>query len=115
MNTQFLSTLFIGIIVLWAIWAALSSRVRDGIIGKIIYSVVALAGWAIIQRSETFFITPSVAGVTFHCGLACAGIRHFFIVTWWVSVKGWLCRKLSCEHCLGAEGGITKSDRSKGR
>lgn len=113
MNTQFFSTLFIGTIVAWSIWAALSSRVRDGIVGKLIYSVIALAGYAIIQRSETFFITPTVAGVTFHGALACAGVRHFFIATWWAQVKVWMCKKLSCEHCLHQDDRAVKIERRK--
>jgi hypothetical protein len=112
-NTQFFSTVFIAIIMVWAIWAALSSRVRDGIFGKLIYSVIALAGYAIIQRSETFFVTPTVAGVTFHGGLALAGVRHFFIVTWWAQVKAWLCKKLSCEHCLHRDDRAVKVERRK--
>lgn len=100
MNTQFLSPVFIGMIVIWAIWSVFSRKVRDGVIGKLIYATIALSGYAIVQRSETFFITPTVAGVTFHASLACAGMRHIFMVTWWPSVKKWLCRKMSCESCV---------------
>lgn len=100
MSTQILSPFFIGLIVVWAIWSVFSRKVRDGVIGKMIYATIALAGYAIVQRNETFFITPTVAGVTFHASLACAGMRHIFMVTWWPSVKKWLCRKMSCDACV---------------
>jgi hypothetical protein len=95
--------------VVWAIWAVFSRRVRDGIIGKVIYAAIALSGYAIVTRDETFFLTPTVAGVTFHASLAMAGARHIFMVTWWPSVKRWLCSKLSCEHCLHS----SPEDRAK--
>lgn len=100
MTTQDLSTIFIGLIVLWAIWAVFSRRVRDGVIGKVIYASIALSGYAIVTRAETVFITPTVAGVTFHASLALAGMRHIFMVTCWPQVKRWLCRKMNCEHCI---------------
>ena len=111
MTTQFLSTFFIAIISTWAAWSVLSDKVRDGIVGKLIYAVVALAGYAIVTRSESLFITPTVAGVTFHGSLALAGLRHFFMATWWRAVKAWLCRWMSCEHCLHcdkAPGGVER-------
>lgn len=100
MTLETLSTIFIAIISAWAVWCALSGKVRDGILGKLIYAVIAIAGYAIVTRTETLFFTPSVAGVTFHGGLAMAGLRHFFMVTWWQQVKRWLCRKMNCEHCM---------------
>lgn len=111
MTAQFLSTFFIAIISTWAAWSVLSDKVRDGVIGKLIYASVSLAGYAIVTRSESIFITPTVAGVTFHASLALAGMRHIFMVIWWQRVKGWLCRTLNCEHCMRcdkAPGGIDR-------
>jgi hypothetical protein len=103
MDTQTLSTLFIGTIVAWAFWSVFSRKVRDGVIGKLIYAAIALSGYAIVQRSETFFITPTVAGVTFHGSLALAGLRHIFMVTYWVRVKRWLCSHIGCDNCVHSE------------
>lgn len=103
MNTQLLSTFFISIISIWATWSVLSHKVRDGVIGKVIYATIALAGYAIVTRSEMIIFTPTVAGVTFHASLACAGVRHIFMVTWWVKVKRWLCAHMNCEHCLSCD------------
>lgn len=113
MTTQFLSTLFIAIISTWAAWSVLSDKVRDGIVGKLIYAVVALAGYAIVTRSESIFITPTVAGVTFHGSLALASVRHMFMATWWAKVKVWVCRYLNCEHCLHHDDRRIKVERRK--
>jgi hypothetical protein len=78
----------------------LSGRVRDGVLGKILYAVIALSGYAILARSDRFFFTPNSAGVTLHVALALAGLRHMFMVTYWPRVKKWICSKLSCEQCL---------------
>lgn len=116
MSLQLLNTTFIALITAWAFWAALSNRVRDGIVGKVIYATITLAGFAIVTRAESIYITPTVAGVTFHAALACAGMRHIFMVMCWAQVKAWICRHLNCEHCLadprfGSEPG--KEDRRK--
>lgn len=100
MSIQTLSTLFVGIISLWATWCMLSSRVHDGIVGKVIYATIMVAGFAIVTRAETVFVSPSTAGVTFHGALALAGLRHWFVANHWPLVKGWLCRYLHCEQCL---------------
>jgi len=103
MNLQTLSTLFVGTISLWAMWCMLSARVHDGIIGKIIYAAIMVSGFAIVTRAETFFVTPTTAGVTFHGALALAGLRHWFVANHWPLVKGLLCRYLHCEQCLNDE------------
>jgi hypothetical protein len=114
MTLQFLSTTFIAIISAWALWSMLSPKVRDGIVGKCIYATIAMAGYAIVQRDETFFITPTVAGVTFHAALALAGVRHIFMVTYWLTVKAWICRHLNCEHCVNFGPGEAQTERRKG-
>jgi thiosulfate reductase cytochrome b subunit len=102
MSIQTLSTLFVGIISLWAMWCMLSARVHDGIVGKIIYATIMLTGFAIVTRAETVFVSPTTAGVTFHGALALAGLRHWFVANHWPIVKGWLCRYLHCEQCLNS-------------
>ena len=102
MTTQDLSTFFIGTITVWAIWSVFSHKVRDGVIGKLIYASIALSGYAIVTRTEALYITPTVAGVTFHASLAFAGMRHIFMVTWWPQVKRWICKRLNCDHCAPA-------------
>lgn len=110
MNLQTLSTLFIGVISLWAMWCMLSARVHDGIVGKVIYAAIMMSGFAIVTRADTVFVSPSTAGVTFHGALALAGLRHWFVANHWHRVKAWLCRYLHCEQCLNNE--TTKADKA---
>lgn len=118
MILEYLNAYAAGVIAVWATWCVLSHRVRDGIIGKVLFAVIALAGYAILARSDRFFFTPNTAGVTLHVALALTGARHMFIITYWPRVRAWICSRLSCEHCLrdprfGPEPG--KVDRRRGR
>ena len=58
------SSAFIAMIAAWATWCVLSRKVNDGVLGKLIYVVIALAGYAIVVRADTVFFSPTVAGVT---------------------------------------------------
>jgi hypothetical protein len=100
MILEYINGVSAGMIAIWATWCVLSGKVRDGVIGKIIYSTIALSGYAILARAESEFFTPSMAGTTLYVTLALAGARHIFIVMYWQRVKAWLCRTLNCEHCL---------------
>ena len=37
---------------------------RDGVVGKIIYAVIALSGYAILARNEQMFFSPTIAVLT---------------------------------------------------
>lgn len=39
---------------------------RDGMVGKIIYAVIALSGYAILACNERIFISPTIAGPTLY-------------------------------------------------
>ncbi|WP_278939958.1 hypothetical protein [Pseudomonas helleri] len=100
MILEFINGCAAGIIAVWATWCILSGKVRDGVLGKIIYAVIALSGYAILARTERIFFSATAAGTTLYVSLALAGVRHWFMVTYWPQTKAWLCRKLNCEHCL---------------
>jgi len=100
MNLELINSIACGLIGLWATWCVLSGKVRDGIIGKIIYSAIAISGFVVMTRNQTLFIGATNAGLTFHVSLCLAGVRHMFMVTYWPAVKRWACFKLNCEHCL---------------
>ena len=111
MNLELINTIACGLIALWATWCVLSGKVRDGILGKLIYSAISISGFVVMSRSESIFIAPTTAGLTLHVSLALAGARHIFMVIWWKRVKAWLCRTLNCEHCMGCDktpGGIDR-------
>jgi hypothetical protein len=115
MNFELINSIACGLIALWATWCVLSGRVRDGILGKLIYSTIAISGFVVMTRNQNIFIGPTTAGLTLHVSLALAGLRHIFMVIWWQRVKAWLCRTLNCEHCLGCENrqSTDKVDRGK--
>lgn len=100
MNLETINTIACGLIAFWATWCVLSGRVRDGVIGKLIYSAIAISGFVVTARNQSLFFGQTTAVLTLHVTLAMAGARHIFMVTWWQRVKAWLCRTLNCEHCL---------------
>jgi len=100
MNLELINSIACGLIALWATWCVLSGKVRDGIIGKIIYSAIAISGFVVMTRNQTLFIGATSAGLTFHASLCLAGLRHMFMAMYWPAVKRWICFKLNCEHCL---------------
>lgn len=111
MNLELINSIACGLIALWATWCVLSGKVRDGILGKLIYTTIAITGFVVSVRSQNIFFGPTTAGLTLHVALALAGARHIFMVTYWQRVKVWLCRTLNCEHCLNrnkAPGGVER-------
>jgi hypothetical protein len=100
MNLELINSIACGLIALWATWCVLSGKVRDGIVGKIIYSAIAISGFVVMTRNQTLFFGPTNAGLTLHASLCLAGVRHMFMVTYWPAVKKWICSKLNCDHCL---------------
>jgi hypothetical protein len=103
MNLELINSFACALIALWATWCVLSGKVRDGILGKLIYSAIAISGYVVFTRDQNIFFGPTSAGLTLHLSLALAGVRHIFMVTWWQRVKAWLCRTLNCEHCMGCD------------
>lgn len=103
MSYELINSIACGLIALWATWCVLSGKVRDGILGKLIYSAIAISGYVVMTRNQNIFFGPTTAGLTLHVSLALAGVRHVFMVTWWLRVKAWLCRTLNCEHCMGCD------------
>ena len=111
MILEYINAYSAGVIALWATWCVLSGKVRDGVLGKIIYAVIALSGYAILARSERIFFAPTIAGTTLYVSLALAGVRHWFMAMYWPQTKIWLCRRLNCEHCLHCDkalGGVER-------
>lgn len=111
MTLELINSIACGLIALWATWCVLSGKVRDGILGKLIYSTIAITGFVVMVRSQNIFFGPTTAGLTLHVSLALAGARHIFMVTYWQTVKAWLCRTLNCEQCMGCHKASEVIDR----
>jgi hypothetical protein len=103
MMLEYVNAFAAGGIASWAVWSIFSGKVRDGVIGKFLYAVIALSGYAILARSDRMFFTPNTAGVTMHVALFLAGLRHMFMLTYWPRVKRWICRRLDCDICKRIE------------
>lgn len=104
MNLELIDSIACGMIALWAFWCVVSGKVRDGILGKLIYSTIAISAYVAVSDENIFLLGQTISGVTLHLALALAGLRHLFMVTYWKRVKAWLCRSLNCEHCLSCPG-----------
>ena len=113
MILEYINAYSAGVIALWATWCILSGKVHDGVVGKLIYAVIALSGYAILARNERMFFSPTIAGTTLYVSLALAGARHWFMVMYWPPTKAWLCRALNCEHCLRCNIRTDQVERTK--
>ena len=100
MSLDLINSIASGLIALWAFWCVVSGKVRDGILRKLIYSVIAISGFVVMARNQNIFLAPTTAGTTLLVFLALAGLRHIFMVMYWQRVKAWLCRALNYKHCL---------------
>jgi hypothetical protein len=64
MNLELINSIACGLVALWATWCVLSGKVRDGIVGKLIYSAIAISGFVVMTRNQTLFFGPTNAGPT---------------------------------------------------
>jgi hypothetical protein len=114
MSLELINSIACGLIALWATWCVLSGRVRDGVIGKLAYSAIAISGFVVMSREQNIFMMgPTTAGITLHVSLALAAMRHIFMVIWWQRVKALLCRTLNCDHCLRCDRRPEGGERGK--
>ena len=67
------------IIFLWATWCVLSHHVKDGVVGKVMYSTLSVAAVAALI-ADTGLHAKSDTIIIF-C-LAGIGVRHFVIKQW---------------------------------
>lgn len=81
------------IIVLWALWCWFSPIVNDGIIGKVMLLLLALAVMGVLSdpgpRAETL-LNVSVASLV---------IRHWWMRTYFPRVRDAILRRLRCSSC----------------
>lgn len=59
----------------WAVWCVCSHRVNDGVIGRILYSAIAIAAFAAIFAAQQQ--TALAANQTIITAVAFIGLRHF--------------------------------------
>ena len=59
----------------WAVWCIASKRVKDGVVGRLGYSAVAIAAFAAVFSKNAFTIPVSNTVIIF--AVALRGARHF--------------------------------------
>ena len=59
MNLELINSIACGLISLWATWCVLSGKVRDGILGKLIYTAISISGFVVMARSQNIFFGPT--------------------------------------------------------
>lgn len=59
----------------WAVWCVCSNRVNDGVIGRTLYSAIAIAAFAAIFAAQQQ--TAIAANQTIITAVAFIGLRHF--------------------------------------
>ena len=77
-------------ICVWATWCALCPRIRDGIIGKVIFATVALSALAIVLGSN-----GPAATMTLNISMAAVGMRHMWMRYFWKRIV----RRYRCATC----------------
>lgn len=78
---QMVSLIAVGSIIVHAIWCLLSSRVSDGVLGKLLYLTLSLAAFAFISNPSPF------SQMLLNIGFASIAIRHWWMKTYWANVK----------------------------
>lgn len=83
------------VILAWSVWSALSCRVRDGIIGKIIFGAIAVSATAVLQGGGCSTTGQQVAEATLTACIAAYAIRQVFLQYAW----SWISKNVFCNDC----------------
>ncbi|QOE32794.1 antiholin [Achromobacter phage Mano] len=84
-----------AVIFVWASWCALSPRVRDGVLGKIMFAMASLAALAVIVGTDGDYDRADTAEITLNVAIALLGLRHIAMKYLWPR----LCRAIRCATC----------------
>lgn len=61
----------------WSVWCIISHKVKDGVLGRLFYSAIAIAAFAAVFSSHQFTIDRSNQLLVL--AVALMGLRHFLI------------------------------------
>lgn len=84
-----ISMVAVGVLVVHAVWCLLCKRVSDGIIGKFLYGLLSLAALAYLSQPDAY------ATAMLHSSLAAIAVRHFWMKTYWPTLRGRILRRVS--------------------
>lgn len=83
------------ITMMWAVWAALSTKVQDGICGKIIFAAIAISSLAVLLGPTYGYRQPQTAEMTLNVCFAAYCVRYVFMKYAWP----WIVDRLCCPEC----------------
>lgn len=83
MTLSLLNSLAGLILMSWATWCILSPHFDDGIVGKIMFSALAIAAYAVMTGPTRGYINPPIAELTINVCMAGLAIRHWFLKQIW--------------------------------
>ena len=88
------------IIFAWATWCALSRKVNDGILGKIIFAVLSISSLGMLLGPNGWYGGRQSAETTMHMAMAALCLRHLAMKFIWPR----LVRAIRCQVCPKNEG-----------
>lgn len=86
MNQIYLNCVAAGIICLWAVWCVINPLVDDGLVGKIIFTGLAISAFANFIEPLTAYSVQREAEISMHFFFALSCIRHFILTMIWPGV-----------------------------
>lgn len=75
-----------SVIFAWATWCVTSPQVRGGVLGKCVYSAIALSALAVVLGPHSGYTSPRIEELSLNCALATLGARHAFLKYVWPRV-----------------------------
>lgn len=87
-----ISMVAVGVLLVHAVWCLFCKRVSDGIVGKALYGLLSLAGLGYLSNPDQGSVTLLLST------LAAISIRHFWMKTYWPSIKARMIRGIYFAH-----------------
>lgn len=83
------------VVFAWATWCALSPRVKDGILGKLMFAVLALSALGMMLGPNGWYGGRQAAETTLHLAMALLCLRHLTMKLLWPRIV----RRVRCAMC----------------
>lgn len=92
-----MSMIAVGVLVVHAVWCMLYKRVSDGVMGKVLYGLLSLAALSYLSTPDAY------AASLLHASLAAIAVRHFWMKTYWPSLRERIMRKYTPSESAARE------------
>lgn len=84
----------VAVIGLHSVWCLLSRRVSDGVVGKVLYLLLALAVLGVLSNPGSM-----VEQMTLNASMAAIAVRHWFMKTFWPRIRRKMLNRIRCATC----------------